>query len=214
MMTSFSTMMSAIVASFLAFTYYEKLAELFVSRGYGVNWAHFGCFILTFVLGFALLRALSDLLVGANIDLGKPIKIASAVICGLLTGLIISGNLLVAMGMLPMHGKIFYSRFDPEGTVVLNNAKTPAVNADGFVTGLYSWVSRGSLSSAKSFGVLHADYLSQIHLNRLKVKEKVLSVASRKSLILPSGKTKKPVRTWDIPDEGKLTVVRMGIVAK
>jgi uncharacterized membrane protein len=107
-MTSFSTMLASIFAMIIAFTYYEKLAELFVSRGYGVNWAHFGCFMLAFVLGFALMRALADLLVGANIDLGqKQVKMAASLVCGLFTGVIISGSLLVALGMLPMQGRCF-----------------------------------------------------------------------------------------------------------
>ncbi|MCE5186468.1 MAG: hypothetical protein LLF76_10115 [Planctomycetaceae bacterium] len=214
MMTSFSTMLASIFAMIIAFTYYEKLAELFVSRGYGVNWAHFGCFVLAFVLGFALMRALADLLVGANIDLGKQVKVAASIVCGLTTGAIISGSLLVAMGMLPMQGKIFYSRFDPEKPITLSNPKKPFVNVDGFVVGFYKWISAGSLSSGKSFGVLHADFLSQIHLNRLKVGEDVLTISSRKALTLPSGKNKKPVRTMDLADKGKVTVVRMGILAK
>jgi len=214
MMTSFSTMLASIFAMVIAFTYYEKLAELFVSRGYGVNWAHFGCFVLAFVLGFALMRALADLLVGANIDLGKQVKVASALICGLFTGVIISGSLLVALGMLPLQGKIFYSRFDPEKPITLSNPKTPIVNVDGFVVGFYKWISAGSLSSGKSFGVMHADFLSQIHLNRLKVNENVLTIGSRKALTLPAGKNKKPVRTMELADKGKVTVVRMGVLAK
>ena len=75
-MASLSTMIILIIATILTFSYYEKLAELFVSRGYGVQWAHMGCFILIFVLSFALLRALRDLLVGgAAIDLGNPADI-------------------------------------------------------------------------------------------------------------------------------------------
>lgn len=214
MMTSFSTMLASVFAMIIAFTYYEKLAELFVSRGYGVNWAHFGCFVLAFVLGFALMRALADLLVGANIDLGKQVKMISAVVCGLLTGVIISGSLLVAVGMLPLQGKLFYSRFDPQKPVTLSNPQKPILNVDGFVVGLYKWISAGSFSSDKSFGVLHADFLSQIHLNRLKIGDKVLTISSRKALTLPSGKNKKPVRTMELADKGKVTVVRMGILAK
>jgi hypothetical protein len=214
MMTSFSTMLASIFAMIIAFTYYEKLAELFVSRGYGVNWAHFGCFVLAFVLGFALMRALADLLVGANIDLGKQVKTAASVVCGLFTGVIISGSLLVALGMLPMQGKVFYTRFDPEKPITLSNPQKPVLNVDGFVVGFYKWISAGSLSSGKSFGVLHADFLSQIHLNKLKVGDNVLTIGSRKALTLPLGKTKKPVRTMELPDKGKVTVVRMGILAK
>ncbi|MBP8604383.1 MAG: hypothetical protein KBI46_00895 [Phycisphaerae bacterium] len=213
-MSSLSTLLASIFALIIAFSWYEKITELFISRGYGVDWAHFGCFLLSFILTFALLRALADLLVGVNIDLGKPVKLITALVCGFLTGIILTGTLLVALGMLPLQGKVFYSRFDPSKPVSLNSPKVPLLNADGFVVGLYRLVSAGSMSSGKSFGVVHADFLKQIHLNRLRVQEGVLTVSSRKALILPSGKNQKPVREWDIPNRGKLTVVRMGIVAR
>lgn len=214
-MASLSTLMLVILATLITFTYYEVLAELFVSRGYGIQWAHSGCFVLAFVLSFALLRALRDLLVGGvKIDLGNPLKISAAVVCGLLTGIIICGNLLIAIGLMPIQHKMLYTRFDPEKKVSLTNPQTSFLNTDGFVAGLYSLISRGSMTSGKSFAVLHADYLSQIYLNRLKAKENVLAVTSRKSLILPTGKTKKPVRIWELPEKGKVTVVRMGLVVK
>jgi hypothetical protein len=212
---SLSTMIILIIASVLTFSYYEKLAELFVSRGYGVQWAHMGCFILIFVLSFALLRALRDLLVGsAAIDLGQPVKIGAAVVCGLLSGIIVCGNIFVAMGLAPVHSSFLYNRFKPDSPVILKNPQKTLLNTDGFVVGLYGLISRGSLSGAKSFAVLHADYLSQIHLNRIKTGDDVLAVTSKKSLVLPSGSTKKPVRVWDAPEKGKVTVVRMGIVAQ
>lgn len=220
LMSSFSTLIAAILASILAFSYYESLANLFVARGYGVDWAHFGCFLLAFVLGFALFRALADLLVGANIDLGKVVRYIASISCGILTGLIISGNLLVAMGMLPMQSKVLYSRFNPDGPVTLNKSQKPPLNADGFVSGLYSWISQGSMRSSKSFSVLHADFLSQIHLNRLKVKDSILTIGSRDALKLPTGSGKQPVRIWEVadPDDSmnkiKVVVVRMGIDAR
>lgn len=214
-MGSLSTMLILIIATILTFSYYEKLAELFVSRGYGVQWAHMGCFILIFILSFALLRALRDLLVGgAAIDLGQPAKIGTAVVCGLISGVIVCGNLFVAMGLAPVQSKFIYSRFNPDSPVILKSPDKTFLNTDGTVTGLFSLFSRGSLSGSRSFAVLHADYLSQIHLNRIKTGEGILAVTSKKSLVLPSGTGRKPVRTWNAPDKGKVTVVRMGIVAQ
>ncbi len=214
-MSSLSTLMILIIATVLTFSYYEKLAELFVSRGYGVQWAHMGCFVLIFVLSFALLRALRDLLVGgAVLDLGQPVKVGAAVVCGLLSGIIISGNLFVVMGLVPIQSKFIYNRFSPDSPIILKNPQTSFLNTDGFVTGLYGFISRGSMSTGKSFSVLHADYLAQIHLNRIKTGEDILAVTSKKSLVLPSGNAKKPVRIWDAPDKGKVTVVRMGVVAQ
>ena len=209
---SFSMMMIFIIASITTFTYYEKLADIFISRGYGIQWAHAGCFVLIFVLVFALLRALSNFLIGGSkIDLGNPVKIGSAVVCGLISGLLVSGSILVAMGLAPVQNKLLHNRFKPDSPVSLSNPQKAFLNTDGFVTGLYSLISRGSMASSKSFSVLHTDFLSQVHLNRFKIKDNVLPVASKDCLKLPSGAAEKAVRIWDIPDHGKVTVVRVGI---
>lgn len=214
-MASLSTLIILLIATILTFSYYEKLAELFVSRGYGVQWAHMGCFILIFVLSFALLRALRDLLVGGTaIDLGAPVKVGTALVCGLLSGIIVCGNVFVTIGLVPIQNRFLYSRFKTDSPVILKNPEKSFLNTDGLIAGFYSLISRGSMSGSKSFAVLHADYLSQIHLNRIKTGEGVLAVTSKKSLVIPTGSTKKPVRVWDAPDKGKVTVVRMGIVAQ
>jgi hypothetical protein len=126
-MTAFSTFMAAIFGSIIAFNYYELLADLFVSRGYGGPWAHAGCFILAFVLGFAAVRALADLLVGANIDFGNTPKITVNIILGLTTGLILSGHLLVAFGMLRFQAVGLITVF-PRTPISLNNPKTVLFN--------------------------------------------------------------------------------------
>ncbi|MHC5000432.1 MAG: hypothetical protein ACYTE1_06390, partial [Planctomycetota bacterium] len=51
------------------------------------------------------------------------------------------------------------------------------------------------------------------HLNKLKTKDGVLSVSSREALILPKGKTKKPVR-WKTVDAQEMAIVRVGVQAK
>ncbi len=212
--SSLSTLILAVLATLVAMSYYEILAELFVSRGYGVQWAHSGCYTLAFILSFALFRALRDLMIGGTkMELGEPLKIVAAIVCGVATGAIACGNLLIAVGLSPAHNKMLYSRFDPAGKVSIKAPKKSFLNTDGFVSGLYSTASRGAMASKKSFAVLHTDYLTQLHLNRLQTKDGVTAVTSRKSLQIPSGK-KKPVRIFDIDDVGKVTVVRMGLVAK
>ena len=115
---------------------------------------------------------------------------------------------------MPIQNKYLYSRFKMDSPVILKNPEKTLLNTDGFVVGFYGLISRGSMSGSKSFSVLHADYLSQIHLNRIKTNQDILAVTSKKSLVIPTGSTKKPVRIWDAPDKGKVTVVRMGIVAQ
>jgi hypothetical protein len=213
LMTSFSTLVSAVLATVIAFSYHEAMADLFISRGYGADWALSGCYLLAFILGSALFRALADLLVGSNIDLGKPAKTGAAVVCGLLTGVIIAGNFLVAIGLMPVQHKLVYSRFPEDKPIVLSSPVKPVLNADGLVTGLYSWLSRGAMASDKSFAVVQADFLTKAHLNRYCINKGIQSIASRKCLSLPA-KNKKPVRIWTIQDKGTFTVVRVGIVSK
>ena len=209
-MQSIVTRWSAVIAMIIAFSYYELVADLFISRGYGLDWALFGGFLIVFIVTFAILRSGSEFLFKSNVDLGDAVKVSAALICGVLTGFIFSGTLLVAMGLLPMHGAVFYSRYDPESSVVLNAPKKPALATDGFVTGLYSAISAGSMSSDKSFGVLHADYLTQIHLNKLKTKDKILSVSSREALTMPRDKDQKPIRL-QTNDDTEIMIVRAGV---
>ncbi len=213
LMTSFSTLVAAIFATVIAFSYHEAMADLFISRGYGADWALSGCYVLAFILGSALFRALADLLVGSSIDLGKHARVAASLICGLITGVIIAGNLLVSMGLMPVQHKVIYSRFPADRQIILTNPQLPVVNADGFVTGLFSWLSRGALASDTSFAVVQTDFLNKIHLNRYYIQKDVQSIASRKCLSLPP-RDKKPIRLWSVPEKGNYTVVRIGIVSK
>ena len=231
-MQSLTTLWSAVLATIVSFNYYESVAELLISRGYGLQWAHAGCFVILFIVVFVLLRSLVEYLITASVDLGQTPKLIIALACGVLTGLIFSGNLLVALGLLPMHGKLFYSRYAYDKPVVLNSPKTPALGTDGFTAGLFSHISSGSMSSKQSFGVFHADYLTQIHLNKLRTKIKegqksqssqgdqgrtaqtpVLAVCSSEALVLPRDKEQKPVR-WEMVEDKEVMIVRAGVQAK
>ncbi len=206
-MTSFAAFMAAIFGSIIAFSYYEMLANVFLSRGYGGGWAVGGCFILTFVLGFALIRVPVDALVGAKIDFGNTAKVAASVIFGILTGLIFSGHLLVGLGLLPAQGLWFYNRYPADAPLSVNNPKTVLLNPDGMVSGMFSLFSRGSLSSDKSFAVLNADFVNRNHINRYGLKDEISPACSPKALSVPGG-SKKPVRTMELPGVGNVTVVR------
>ena len=212
-MSAFSTLMSGVIASVLALNYFEILADLFISNGYAVQWAHCGSFILLFILSFAIVRTLADLLVGANVDFGVLVKNTLNVVLGFLTGLILAGHILIAVGMSPLGQNWAYHRFPPDQSVSLQNPSKPILNPDGFVTGLFSRLSRGSLRSDKSFAVLGADFVNRNHLNRLALKDSVLIVCSKKALTVPP-KEKKPVRLMELPEVGQVTVVRAQITAK
>ncbi len=88
-------------------------------------------------------------------------------VCGIILGFIVSGTLLTALAMSPLPSKYPYERFDATNPKPDSPSKV-LLNADGFVTNLFSTISGGSLSGKKSFSVLHPDYLNQIFLNRLQ----------------------------------------------
>ena len=213
LLASFSTLMATVFATVITLSYYETVADLFISRGYGADWALSGCYVIVFVLSLAIFRTLADLLVGSNIDLGKPAKVTASLVCGLATGVIFSGNLLIAMGMMPVQHKLAYCRFPSDKPIVLSNPALPIFNVDGIVTGLYGWLSRGALASDKSFSVVQADFLTKCHLNRYRVNDGAQTIASRLCLVLPP-KGKKPLRLWAIPEKGSFVVLRVGIVSK
>ena len=212
-MQSICTLWFAIISTILAFAYYESAANLLVSRGYVASYAHMGCFAILFLLGFVLLKTVGGYIIGANIDLGSMAKLVSGIVCGLLCGIIFAGNLLIVIGMAPVQSSLLYSRFDPESPVSVNNPAKPVLNADGFVTGLFNMVSSGSMRSEHSFAVLHSNFISQNHLNRLKIKDEVLPVCGNESLFVPKGENLHPLRHWKTTDQD-MVLVRAEIANK
>ena len=69
---------------------------------------------------------------------------------------------------------------------------------------MFSWISKGSLSSSKSFAVYHADFINHVHLNGLKAKESVYTIAGKKAVSVPG----RGVRRLDSDNEN-LTMVRV-----
>ena len=100
-LTSFTTVIAAVFGIIIAFNYYEALADQLISRGYVIQWAQTICFVLLFIIGLAAIRSLGDFLLGSNVNLGLIAKRAAAGICAVITGLIISGALLIALALSP-----------------------------------------------------------------------------------------------------------------
>ncbi|KKL69970.1 hypothetical protein LCGC14_2109580, partial [marine sediment metagenome] len=97
---SFATVMAAILGLIIAFSYYEGLADMLISRGHVSQWAQGFIFFLLFVLSFALIRVGTDYVVGANISFGEVSTRITAVIAGILTGMIISGVFVITIALL------------------------------------------------------------------------------------------------------------------
>lgn len=169
---AFATIIVAICASVVAFSFFEVFANVFISRGDDsrfislVPWAQSLCFVLLFVLTFAILQTALTLLTRQPVDLGFLPERVGRVICGILLGLITSGLLLTALEMGPLPTGYPYQRFDPMKLEV-ESPNRVLFNADGFAAGLFSILSNGSFSGKRSFATLHPGYLDQLFFNRL-----------------------------------------------
>ena len=211
LVTMLTTILSAIFASIVAFTYYEIVGNLCISKGWLTGWIHSLSFLILFFLTLFLLRILSDFIINSKIDLGNTVQIVSTVVCGLFAGLLIAGHLLIALSMLPISPGL-YLRYPPGQPLRMNDPSAPLLNPDGLSTSLYAWISRGSLSSSKSFSVFHPNFIQQTHVNRWAMAKGITPVLSPGAVKIPSG-GQKPVRIKDFANNPRTTVIRIGISA-
>jgi len=216
---AFATIIVTICASVVAFSYFEVLANVFVGRDLFVPWAQTLCFVLLFVLAFGILQTIVVKLTREPVDLGLWPERIGCVICGIFLGLILSGLLLTALAMAPLPNKYPYQRFDP----TMPNAQKPdksLFNADGFVTGWFSMISRGSFSGKRSFATLHPAFLDQVFLNRHKITDEISLITGSQAIELPKKKAAWPAPAGLKDSNGKplpqksghtLTIVRVGM---
>ena len=93
-----------------------------------------------------------------KIDLGMMPERIGRPAAGVVLGYVVTGYLLVAAAMAPLPSQYPYPRFDARNP----NAASPKkalLSPDGFVTGLFATISKGSFSAIgepKSFALLHA----------------------------------------------------------
>ena len=224
---AFATIIITICASVVAFGYFELLANVFVSRSDNsrflsiVPWAQSLSFVLLLVLTFGILQITAALLTRRPVDLGLYAERIGRVLCGIFLGLILSGLLLTALAMSPLPNKYPYQRFDQTSPDAERPDKV-LLNADGFATGWFSIISRGSFSGKKSFATLHPSFIDQLFLNRHNVADDVSIVTSSQAIEVPR-KREMPAY-WLAPEDTKdsdgsplqksrhnLTIVRVGI---
>ncbi len=160
---------NALIGAFVAFGFHEMLATYLVKYSPGIAlWAPMICFLLLFVLVFAILQAAAMQIGKEKIDFGKLPEQIGRPAAGVLLGYIVTGCLLVALAMAPLPSQYPYARFEGNNP----NPSSPnkaLLSPDGFVTGLFNTVSAGSFSpigEPKSFAILHAGFIDQLHLNR------------------------------------------------
>lgn len=204
-----TTIMVTIFASAAAFGFFEMLADYFISKGSDskiVPWAQSLCFVLLFVVAFAILQTAVMQLAKRKVDFGVlPERIGRAILGGFM-GLLVSGLLLTALAMAPLPNKYPYQRFDARNPMAESPSKV-FLNVDGFAAGWFSLLSKGSFSAIRnpqSFGMTHADFLDQLYLNRHNDSDEISLVVKPGSVTVPSKEGAWEARPGEIKDsEGK-----------
>ncbi len=165
---------NALIAGFAAFGFFEIAAKYLVQYSPGVApWAPMVCFLLLFILVFALLMAVEMLMSKEKVELGVMPERIGRPAAGVVLGYLVTGYLLVAAALAPLPSQYPYPRFDARSP----NAASPKkalLSPDGFVTGLFATISKGGfgpIGEPKSFALLHAGFIDQLYLNRHKGKE-------------------------------------------
>jgi hypothetical protein len=188
---------NAFIAGFAAFGFYEMLTGYLVKYSPGVAvWAPMIAFLLLFVLVFAILQAAVMQIQKEKINFGTLPEQIGRPVAGIILGYIVTGHLLVAAAMAPLPSQYPYPRFDDRNPNPANPSP-PVLSPDGFVAGLFGTVSTGSFSpmgEPKSFAMLHAGFIDQLYLNRLKGKEAPLMTETTPAITTP-----RP-GAWDAPE--------------
>jgi hypothetical protein len=220
---AFTTIIIVLCAIMVGFGYFEALARLLIKYSPSLaTWAQSLCFILLFVLSFAVLQTIAAQLNRQKVNLGLMPERIGRVVCGIILGLLTSGILLVAADIAPLPNKYPYQRFDQRNPDAEKPSKV-LLNTDGFVTGWFNIISSGSLSGKKSFAALHPRFLDQIYLNRHTISDDITIMTSSEAIEVPNKNA-----AWFAPEnikdsEGKplplkagynLVIVRVGISKK
>jgi len=169
---AFAMIIIAIFSSVVAFGFFEALANVIISRGNDgsllslVPWAQTLCFLMLFIVTFALLQTAATFLDRHPVDFGFIPELIGRIVCGIILGFIISGLLITALQMAPLPHSYPYQRFNP-ANLDPDNPSGALLNADGFATGLFGIISNGSFSGKNSFKTIHPNYLDQLFMNRL-----------------------------------------------
>ncbi|MFA6176011.1 MAG: CvpA family protein [Phycisphaerae bacterium] len=220
---SFGILISVLVASVVAMSFFETLAKLVIGYGFGGEWATGAIFLLLFALSFAILNAICEQLAPVDLYFGDFPDRAARALVGVFAGFVVAGVILLTAAMLPIGTKWPYERFNAEGGSVrpAEPDKSLILNADGFVAGFSSWVSQGSMAGKKSLALFHPDFVNEIHLNRIGKDENNLSIAGADAISvkaawdanseLISEKDKQPVSA---ASGTRLVIVRAAIDAR
>ena len=187
-LNSVATVFSAVIGVIVAFNFYETLAAIMITKDFMPNWAHSLSLLLLFVISTIVIRIAADQIIRSKIDFEDIAKYIATIICGIVAGSIISGILIISLAMSPTAPGLPYARFPARSLKANSLRPKKSVFADSFTAWLFSHISKGSLSSDKSFAVFHTDFINQTHLNYIKAggDNGVAAIAGKNALVVPS----------------------------
>jgi len=204
---SFAMLIITLAAGIISFAYFELLANLLIPKLPEsflalAPWTHTLSFVLLFALSFAILQTILNQLLRQKIEFEKKLEHTVSIICGALTGFVISGLLLIALAMAPLPPKYPYQRFDNHRPDP-QRPKKVLLNPDGFIIRLFSHISSSSFSAINkntSFAAMHPCYIDQLFLNRQGIGDKIQIVSIGNEIVLPTKDA-----AWFAPEDLKDT---------
>ena len=181
---SFAILMSAVIGMFVALAFFEPLGQKFVESDF-MAWRAHGLVIgLMFVVSFGILLALSLKFLSGDVAISMIVDRAGGSVIAILTGLVISGTLLIAMNFASVSNSFPYQRFSPADPDI-DTPRKVLLNPDGFVAGMFGLASSGSLGQ-NSFALVRAGINDTAALGRLSAEKEISPIAGKNVIRLPA----------------------------
>lgn len=168
---AFLHLLCVIAAGAVAFAVYEPITLLLLDkapeRGIGTilrDTAHGLSLGLSFAIALAILRVAVDKAVPNNLKFQDNIEYIGAGICGLGTGVITVGFILMSLSMMrfgpdkPVQGLVFTQEGGGARGSVVRNSSPFRPYVDEWTAGLYSWMSRGTLATSEPLAKWHPGF--------------------------------------------------------
>ncbi len=217
--SAFLHLLCVVIAGAIAFAAWEPLAYAILgSAGQGgtlegIAWAV--SLAVPFAVSLALLRVAVDKLLPANVNLPAPLNYAGGGLCGLFSGVITSGILMLSIGFLRLDSELWMAKpinYHGQGSVVKDGGVF--VPTDKVVARLYGHLSRAGFRSSSALADYYPDLEDVPHSMRLNFGEgKARNTLRRRLQVRPAGrytvtaKTARELLNDTLPGpDGKLQV--------
>lgn len=179
----------SIFAAIIAFGYFEILSGYLIKQSTEnipaiLPWLPAISFLLIFALALAIFYTTLTQILKVNVKLAEKPELIGKIVGGIILGFILSGVFLVFLFLAPLPANLPYQKFNPHNPDI-DSPASAIFNPEGFITGVFSNASSGSLSGNKSFSVLHPNFIDQVYLNRLSISSNI-SITSDDEIILPA----------------------------